>query len=412
MPFSMRRLAFLLLALATAAPALAADSADGDPDAVGHSADGYYFDYGLGKAELPRLFLVSRPDGSLGFDGFVTTKKAVQDPRYTLGPVFKGTNVSEAVNMTTDEVDEAISGKTHYYFPVAYAEPGGRILIDFSLSRQLLFVFVSALLLLWLGLSLARKYKKGVGSKTAPHGAWQNALETVVVFIRDDVAKPSIGAKYRTYLPYLLSVFFFILIGNLLGLVPLGVTATSHIMVTGALALVTFVITQMAGTKDYWMHIFNPPGVPGFVKPILVPIEFVGLFTKPLALAFRLFGNMVSGHLVIVSILGLIFIFAARIDPVVGGLTAFLAVPITIFVYLLKIVVSFVQAYIFTTLSAVFIGMAAEEHHHDEHETPHEAQHSRIPHGDGALRPGEHHLEDYLSPTPNHPRPKAPVAAA
>jgi F-type H+-transporting ATPase subunit a len=402
----MRRL-LLLLAFVAATPALAADkAADGDPNAVGHSADGYYLDSGLGPVlELPRLFLVQRADGSIGFDSFWSTKSAVNDPDYTLSGVpIKGTNIAEAVNMTSDEVEEAVSGKAHIYFPVVYAQEGGRILIDFSITRQLLFVFLSALLVLLLGLSLASKYKRGIGRTTAPRGTWHNMIETIVVFIRDDVAKPSIGVKYRKYLPYLLSVFFFILIGNLLGLVPLGVTATSHIMVTGALALVTFVVTQLAGTRDYWAHIFNPPGVPGFVKPILVPIEFVGLFTKPLALAFRLFGNMVSGHLVIVSILGLIFIFAARINPVVGGATVFLAVPITVFVYLLKIVVSFVQAYIFTTLSAVFIGMAAEEHHHDEHETPHEAQHARIPHGDGALKPGEQHLEDYLSPTPNHPR--------
>jgi F-type H+-transporting ATPase subunit a len=438
----LRRAALLLILALAPAPLLA--QSGGDPDAVGHSADGNYFDYGLGKAELPRLFFVRRADGAFGFDAFWSTKSALYDANYTLGPVTllegaddadrsaatllgdgvtdteaaealaagtSGAEVSRVIERASPEqVAEIVAAKMHYYFPVAYAGEGD-ILIDFSITRQLLFVMVSALLLLLMGLSLAGKYKKGIGSTTAPRGVWQNMLETIIVFIRDDVAKPSIGVKYRRYLPYLLSVFFFILIGNLLGLIPLGVTATSHIMVTAALALVTFGVTQFAGTKDYWAHIFNPPGVPGFVKPILVPIEFVGLFTKPLALAFRLFGNMVSGHLVIVSIIGLIFIFSARISPVVGGLAAPVAILITIFVYLLKIMVSFVQAYIFTMLSAVFIGMAAEEHHHDEHETVAEANHNRIPHGDGALKQGEHHLSDYLSPTPNHPGPRPAVTA-
>ncbi len=439
----LRRAALLLLMLLAPAPLLAADGAGGDPDAVGHSADGNYFDYGNGKFELPRLFLVRRADGSLGFDTFWSTESALRSGDYTLGPITltangieksasvllgDGVTDTEAAETLVDgqedaantgvitratpaQVNEIVGAHMHYYFPVSYVE-GGEILIDFSITRQLLFVFLSALLVLWIGLSMASKYKKGIGSSTAPRGVWQNMIETIIVFVRDDIAKPSIGVKYRKYLPYLLSAFFFILIGNLLGLIPLGVTATSHIMVTAALALFTFFVTQLAGTKDYWMHIFNPPGVPGFVKPILVPIEFVGLFTKPLALAFRLFGNMVSGHLVIVSIIGLIFIFSARISPLVGGLAAPVAIAITIFVYLLKIMVSFVQAYIFTMLSAVFIGMAAEEHEHHDHESVGDAAgHNRIPHGDGALQQGEHHLADYLSATPNHPEKKQAAVA-
>ena len=197
-------------------------------------------------------------------------------------------------------------------------------------------------------------------------------MEVIIAFIRDDIAKASIGEKYRRYVPYLLTVFFFILLGNLLGLVPWGVTATSNIMVTGALAVITFLITQFSGTKDYWKHIFWPPGVSVPIKLILIPVEFLGIFTKPIALAFRLFGNMISGHLAIVSILGLIFITTAKINAWVG---AFVFVPfsmaLTIFIFLLKILVSFIQAYIFTMLSAVFIGLAAEEHHHDEHDHGH-----------------------------------------
>jgi len=187
--------------------------------------------------------------------------------------------------------------------------------------------------------------------------------------LRDEVTKPTIGERWKTYFPYVATVFFFILLGNLIGLVPWGVTATSNIMVTGTLAAFTFVLTQFAGTKEYWQHIFNPPGVPVFVKPFLVPVEFIGLFTKPLALAFRLFGNMLSGHLVIVSLIGLIFIFAAQLGTGVGYATIFISVPLTVFIYVLKLAISFIQAYIFAILSALFIGLAIEEHEHvgEEH---------------------------------------------
>ncbi len=399
-------LVLLLAAFAGGRPAFAAeDEGTGDPNAIGHSADGYYWEVPFAKIELPRLFLVRRPDGALGFDAFLTTHGALESPHYTLGTGVVGTTTAEAstASLTTDQVEWAVENHEHTYFPVVYAEPGGRILVDFSITRQLLFVFFSALLLLAIGLSLAARYKKGIGRDVAPHGTWQNMLETVIVFIRDDVAKPAIGKKYHKYLPYLLSAFFFILIGNLLGLVPWGVTATSSIMVTASLAFCTFMVTQFAGTRDYWRHIFWPPNVPVPIKFILIPVEFIGLFTKPLALAFRLFGNMVSGHLVIVSILGLIFIFAAQLGAGVGIGMIFVSVPLTIFIFLLKLMVCFVQAYIFTTLSAVFIGMASEEHTHDAHHEHVGEAHNRLPHGGDALPQGEHHIEDYLSPTPAHP---------
>jgi len=198
-------------------------------------------------------------------------------------------------------------------------------------------------------------------------------MEALIMFIRDEVAIPTIGKdKYAKFLPYLLSVFIFILLGNLIGLLPWGVTATSGISVTGALALVTFVITNVSGNKAYWMHVFNPPGVPGFVKPIIVPVEILGLFTKPVTLAVRLFANMLSGHLVIVSLLGLIFIFTAKLGTAAGIGSIFVAVPMTIFIYVLKILVSTIQAYIFTMLSALYIGLATEDHAHDDHADEHD----------------------------------------
>lgn len=361
--YSLAVLLFGGLLLGTALPAFAGgDSEGGDPDAVGHSADGYYLNFDpLGHVELPRLFLIRNADGAISFDVFGSTHAVVESGEYDLIGM-------DGEPMNAQEVEETLAAHAQVYFQVV--PKGGEVLIDFSITRQLLFVFISALLVLLIGLRLAARYKKGIGRETAPRGTWQNMMESLIIFLREDIAIPSLGEeKYKKYFPYIVTVFLFILLGNLIGLIPFGVTATSHIMVTGTLALFTFLITQFSANKDYWMHIFWPPNVPVPIKFILIPVEILGMFTKPLALAFRLFGNMLSGHLVIVSILGLIFIFAAQFGAGVGTGVIFISVPLTIFIYLLKIVVSLVQAYIFTMLSAVFIGMAIEEHehHHDEH---------------------------------------------
>lgn len=350
----------VLAALLGPMSVMAADDETGDPDAIGHSADGYYLDLSpIGKYELPRLLLVNSAEG-VRFDVFRSTRAALDSGKYILGDAA-GNVMAEA------DLAEALSTGYHYYFPIMPVE--GSVIIDLSITRQLVFVFIAAILLVLLALRLASRYKNGYGREKAPHGTFQNMMEVIVIFIRDEVAKPTIGPRYRTYLPYLLSVFLFILIGNLLGLLPWGVTATSNIMVTATLAMFTFVITQFSGTKDYWKHIFWPPGIPVFVKPILIPVEVLGLFTKPFALAFRLFGNMVSGHLVILSILGLIFIFTAQFGTGIGvGVALGVSVPLTIFIYILKLAVSLIQAYVFTMLSSLFIGLAIEEHEHHEHE--------------------------------------------
>ena len=352
---------FLIITAFIAANPVAAfgadDKDDGNPNAVGHSADGYYFDLMINHkiVELPRLLLVRDSSGNLRFDTFKSTHSALDSGNYTLRKV-------DNTLMTAEEYESLYADHKHLSFPLV--PQNGNIVIDFSITRQLLFVFIAALLLLIIMLRLSSRYKKGIGRDTAPKGVWQNMLEVLITFIRDEVAKPAIGPKYEKYLSYLLTAFFFILLGNLLGLVPWGVTATSHIMVTATLAIFTFIITQFSGTKDYWTHILWPPGVPVYIKPILIPIEIIGIFTKPIALAFRLFGNMISGHIAIISLIGLIFIFTAQVGAVWGSLMIFISVPLTIFIYMLKILVSFIQAYIFVMLSAVFIGMALEEHDH------------------------------------------------
>lgn len=366
-----RVLLILLLALTLPLSALAADDdkkETGDPNAVGHSADGNYYDLTpFGIIELPRIMLVRNASGSLKLHAFGSTHSALDSGLYTLANQ-DGTLMDDAAAQALVE-----DHHRHLYYDLQPKE--GSMVLDLSITRQLMFVFICLGILTFVMLRLAGRYKRGVGRDEAPKGRWQNMLEVVIVFIRDEVAKAAIGEKhYKKHLPYLLTVFFFILIGNLVGLVPFGVTATSHIMVTGALAFITFIIIQFSGSKDYWRHIFWPPDAPFIIKFILIPIEVIGIFTKPLALAFRLFGNMISGHVAIVSIIGLIFMFAAQLGQLWGWVAIGISIPLTVFIYMLKILVSFIQAYIFTMLSAVFIGMAAEEHHHDEHHGAHGEQ--------------------------------------
>ena len=373
----------LLLVFTSASVSVAADDETGDPDAVGHTADGFYYVIpwfkgpSFSKAvELPRIFLVKKDEGGYRLDAYGSTHSAIEYGNYQVLDE-DGSAFSEA------KVQEFMLDSHHPYLYYQVKPADGAISIDFSVTRQILFVFISALVLLVIVLRLAGRYKKGIGRDVAPQGTWQNMMEIIIAFVRDEVAKVAIGPKYKKYVPYLLTAFFFILLGNLLGLVPWGVTATSNIMVTATLAIITFLITQFSGTKDYWRHIFWPPDVAVPIKFILIPVEFIGIFTKPLALAFRLFGNMVSGHLAIVSILGLIFITTAKLGTGAGIFFVFISLAIVVFVFLLKVFVSFVQAYIFVMLSAVFIGMAAAEHHHDDHAHDHHGDHHESHEGDG-----------------------------
>lgn len=247
------------------------------------------------------------------------------------------------------------------------AAGGKHVTMDFSITSHLMYVWFGVVLTILLTVAMARRYKKGVGRETEPKGWFQNMFEIVFVFIRDDVAKDNIEeSKYRKFVPYLFGVFISITFMNLFGLLPWGATATADITVTAVLALFTFFITQWNGSKDHWEHVFWFPGVPGWMRIILTPIEIIGLFTKPFALAVRLFANMLSGKIMIICILGLIFIFADLFGSAAGIGMSLFAVPLTVALYVLKAFVGVLQAYIFTLLSAVFIGMAVEEHGHEE----------------------------------------------
>ena len=234
---------------------------------------------------------------------------------------------------------------------------------DFSLTKNTTQMLLALGLLLFLMLSVAKKYKTGEGVNNAPKG-WQNALEPVITFIRDDVAKPNLGKKYKTYLPFLLTAFFFILINNIFGLIPGAANVSGNIAFTFVLGIISFIVILVSTNKHYWKHIFWPP-VPHGVKPILIPVEILGIFTKPFALIIRLFANMLAGHIIILSFICLIFIMGAM-KAALGWGTSPLFIALAVFIYLLEVLVAFIQAYIFTNLTAVFIGQAFEGGHDDE----------------------------------------------
>ncbi len=242
---------------------------------------------------------------------------------------------------------------------------------DISLTRNVVQMLLALIIFTWIMIKIAKRYKKGEGVSTAPKGV-QGFFEPIIVFIKDDIAKPNLGHAYMKYLPYLLTVFFFILINNIFGLVPGTANVTGNIAFTIVLGLISFAVILASSNKHYWGHIFNPPGMPLWVKFILVPVEFVSVFVKPMALIIRLFANMVAGHIIIIALISLIFIFSAM-NKTVGIATSPIAIGFTIFIYFIEILVAFLQAYIFTMLTAVFIGQAREGGHNHHAEDKHTA---------------------------------------
>ena len=228
--------------------------------------------------------------------------------------------------------------------------------LDFSITRNVFMMWVSVLVLLLIFITSARKYKKS--NSYLPSGI-ASFVEPLIVFVRDEIAKPMIGEKkYKKYMPFLLTVFFFIWINNIFGLIPIlnGANVSGNIAFTLTLALFTFVIVNVSGNKNYWKHIFWMPGVPVPMKIFLMPIEIIGMFVKPISLTIRLFANITAGHIIILSLMSLIFIFQTwMVAPV--------SVAFSLFIIIIEIVVTAIQAYIFTILSALYIGMATEDEH-------------------------------------------------
>lgn len=233
-------------------------------------------------------------------------------------------------------------------------------LYDFSITKNVFALLVSALLILLIFIPASKAYNKR-GVKSAPKGL-QSFVEPVILFVRDDVAKPAIGRNYNKYMPFLLTIFFLILFNNFLGLIPFlpgGANLSGNIAFTMCLALLVFIVVNLSGNKDYWKHIFWMPGMPVAMKIFLAPIELIGVFVKPISLMIRLFANITAGHVLVLSLICLIFIFKAVASAAV-------AVPFAVFIGLIECLVAFLQAFIFTMLSAMYIGMATEEHHHHE----------------------------------------------
>lgn len=228
-------------------------------------------------------------------------------------------------------------------------------IFDISITKNVAQLLFSALLIMWIFLSIANSYKKQ-GVTSAPKGK-QSFFEPLIVFVRDDIAKGNIGHGSEKFVPYLLTVFFMILINNVIGMVPVGANLTGNISFTLVLSVATMIITNINGNKNYWSHIFLPHA-PKAIWIILIPIEIVGILTKPFALMMRLFANMTAGHIIIISLVGLIFVFKTiYIAPV--------SVAFALFIDVLECLVAFLQAYVFTMLTALFIGSAVADHNED-----------------------------------------------
>lgn len=321
-----------------------AASDEGPLDVIGTVADHDYFNFFSVKIYLPRIIFWENANGEKQLSFYGSTKSAIDSGEF---------------------IDQ-----DHALVPAG----GGHIIIDFSITSHLVYFWFSMGAVIMITFLAANRYKRGVGRETEPKGIFQNFFEIIFEFVRDDIAKGNIPEnKYKKYVPYLFTVFVGISFMNLFGLLPWAATATADITVTATLALATFLITQFSGSKDHWQHVFWYPGVPTWVRGILTPVEILGLFTKPFALAIRLFANMLSGKIMIIAILGLIFIFSDLFGPAAGLGVSVFSVTLTIALYALKAFVALLQAYIFALLSAVFIGMAAEEHHH-EHDDAEEAE--------------------------------------
>jgi F-type H+-transporting ATPase subunit a len=316
-------------------------------------------------------------NGTVSKDGYVLVHgniMRIQNPAYASGSFEISDYTHKEItvegkeklqyNAVIDGQCQALDAKTTYDGGLM----GGGITSfnDFSITRNVFTMLLACILLFLVFWSAARASVRRRGQ--APKGL-QNFLEPFITFIRDEVAKPSIGPKYEKYVPFLLTVFFFILGLNLIGQLPFfpgSANVTGNISVTIVLAVITFIITTISGNKNYWEHILWMPGVPAVLKIfIITPIEILGIFLKPFTLLLRLFANIAAGHIVVLSFVGLIFIFGDAGESVGGSIVGLLAsIPLTLFMMALELLVAFLQAYIFTILAATYFGMAVEEPHH------------------------------------------------
>jgi F-type H+-transporting ATPase subunit a len=289
----------------------------------------------------------------------------------------KGFEVFSSANLV-DEHHEPIVFKGNFNYKLvegklkivnelgAVDEEANKQLIDISITKNVASLFISVFVILFIFLNAAAAYKK-TGVTSAPKGL-QSFMEPIVLFVRDDLAIPNIGKKkYAKFMPFLLTVFFLILTNNFLGLIPFfpgGANVSGNIAFTMMLAVCVFIVVNLSANKNYWQHIFWMPGMHWSMKLFLAPIELIGVFTKPISLMIRLFANITAGHILVLSLICIIFIFKTVFASAI-------AVPFAVFIGMIECLVAFLQAYIFTMLTAMYIGMANEEHHHEHTDAAH-----------------------------------------
>ncbi|RMB57984.1 ATP synthase F0 subunit A [Dokdonia sinensis] len=292
--------------------------------------------------------------GENGFTAFMSSAFHHDDE----GKVIVDKNGSKFVR-NHGKIYELEAGATEVKFDEQHHATNASTPFDLSITKSVLGILIVGLLMLWWFSGLARQYKK----KQIPTG-FARVLEPLVVYVRDEIAKPNIGDQYRRFTGYLLTVFFFIWILNLMGLMPFGFNVTGQLAVTAALAIITLVVYIFSGNKHFWGHILWMPGVPVLIRPVLAIIELAGtLVIKPFSLLVRLFANISAGHIVVMSLIAIGISFQESMS-IVGSTT--LSIVLSFFITLIEVLVAFLQAYIFTMLSALFIGMAVADDHHDE----------------------------------------------
>jgi len=325
-------------------------------------------------------------DGHASWNGYVMHHGSVYrvlDDQFTAEGTtdIEGfTHKTEELNGKKIQVNYATSGGKEYRLDARSTLDGGILgggitsFYDFSMTKNVLSMILVSLFLFWAFRRAVQAYK--TRPDKAPRGI-QAVLEPMFTFIRDEVAIPFIGKeKYLKFLPLLMSIFFFILGLNLFGQIPFlgGINVTGNLTVTMIMAVIVFFVVNFNGKKDYWMHVFWMPNVPVAIKPLLAAVEIMGLFIKPLTLMLRLAGNISAGHIAILSFIGLIFIFGESGESIGGGaIGTAMAIPLTLFMMAIELIVAFVQAFVFTILTASYIGAAIEEHHHADHH--HEGHH-------------------------------------
>jgi F-type H+-transporting ATPase subunit a len=322
---------------------------DAGRDLLGHVKDAYefhFFTIGSFHAVIPLPVILYSPQRG----GWAVFSSAHLEE----GGVYRGYQLNAGKVIAVNEAGSPDTGAKVY---------------DISMTRNVVQMILTLIVLVWLMTGVGKKYAKN-GYKSAPSG-FQGALEPLVLFIRDEVAVPNLGTNATKYMPYLLTVFFFILLNVLFGLIPGSANVVGNIAFTGVLALIALVVILFSSNRHYWGHMFWPPGVPIMVKLILIPIEIASnLIVKPGALMIRLFANMIAGHIVILSLVALIFIFA-QMNIAIGWSFSPVSVAFCIFIYFIELLVAFIQSFIFTCLTAVFISQACEgELEHGGHDDP------------------------------------------